>query len=234
MALSTLISFSSIGTYSALLILLDAKSTMLNAYATIQSVGLGMLAITVVLSAMYLVKNMAERRVANTPEGDLIAKGLVKGADGRRPETIQRDLLAPVWFALFPFIAVTPGVYLLGNTQVALISGASAALLGLFTWWLIPRMPSSDLLYDAQYRITLIAIAVIVCSLGLGYMVSQNLNIPIWKDTFSGAVTIVGILVYGLYLLLGRMPRFRGEPATYVSVLGFILIFAGLIINTVA
>ena len=212
----------------------QSKAFMIQSYSTIQSVGLGMLAITMVLSVMYLVKNMAERKAANTPEGDLIAKGLVKGKDGRRPPTLQRDLLAPMWFALFPFVVVTPILIVLDNLQTGLIAGGGATLLGLFTWWLIPRMPASDVIFDAGYRVTLIALPVIVVSLILGYLLSYNLNIPLWADALSEYVSLGGVVIYIFFLILGRIPRFRGEPATYLSITGFFLIFVGLIVNTIA
>lgn len=209
------------------------EATMIHSYLTIQSVGLGMIAICMVLSIMCLIKTFAERRVALADEGELIAKGLIKGRDGRRAPTIERDIIPPVWFGFFPFVVLTPAVLILGDAQTALITGACAILLGVFTWWLIPRMPPSDRLFDASYRVTLVALPVLVVSIILGYLLQYNLGKVVWRDSISMYVTFGGIALYAIFLIMGRLPRFRGEPASYLSVAGFLLIFAGLIVNTV-
>lgn len=210
----------------------QSEAIMVHSYLTIQSVGFGMIAISMVLSMMYLVKNLAERRVAHADEGELIARGLIKGRDGRRSPTIERDIIPPVWFGFFPFMVVTPALFVLSDAQTALIAGAFAILLGVFTWWLIPRMPPSDRLFDASYRVTLVALPVLVVSIALGLMLHYNLGKIVWRDDLSMYVTIGGVLMYTLFLTMGRLPRFRGEPATYLSVTGFLLIFAGLMVNT--
>ncbi|WP_336248991.1 hypothetical protein [Stomatohabitans albus] len=212
----------------------QTTTTMVNVYMTIQSVGLGMIAITLVMSVMYLIKNMAERTVATTPEGDLIAQGLVKGRDGKRPATIERDLQKPWLFALFPVIVIAPAAYVLVDSITALIAGIGAGALGVFAWWLIPRMPASDLLYDAAYRVTLVAAPVVAIALVLRVMVAYTHGVPAWTDTLSPVISVGGLILYGLYLLLGRLPRFRGEPVTYLNVIGFVLLFAGLIVNAVS
>lgn len=217
---------------AALATFAQSEAIMVHSYLTIQSVGLGMISIAMVLSMMCLVKNFAERRVALADEGELIARGLVKGRDGRRPPTIERDLIPPVWFGFFPFVVVTPGLFVLSDAQTALIAGASAVLLGVFTWWLIPRMPPSDRLFDASYRVTLVALPVLVVSVILGLMLHFNLGKLVWRDDFSMYVTLGGIAMYAIFLIMGRLPRFRGEPASYLSVAGFLLIFAGLMVNT--
>lgn len=213
-------------------VLAQSQESMINSYLTIQRVGIGLISITAVLSVMCLVKCFAERRVAYADEGELIARGLIKGRDGKRPPTIERDMLPPVWFGFFPFVVVTPMLFVLGNALNALIAGICAALLGLFTWWLIPRMPASDRLFDVSYKVTLVALPVIIVALILGYLLQFNIKRPVWHDSLSMYVTFGGIMLYGLFLLIGRLPRFRGEPASYLSVAGFLLIFAGLAVNT--
>lgn len=211
--------------------LAQSEATMIHSYLTIQSVGLGIISISMVLAMMCLVKSFSERRVALADEGELIARGLIKGRDGRRSPTIERDINQPVWFGFFPFVVVTPMFFILANTQIALIAGVCSILLGVFTWWLIPRMPPSDNLFDASYRVTLVALPVIVVSIILGFMLHYNLGKAVWRDGISMYVTLGGVVMYTIYLIMGRMPRFRGEPASYLSVAGFLLIFAGLMVN---
>lgn len=218
--------------HAAFPVLGQSEAIMIHSYLTIQSVGLGMISISMVLSMMCLVKNFAERRVAHADEGELIARGLIKGRDGRRSPTIERDIIPPVWFGFFPFVVVTPALFVLGDAQTALIAGACAILLGVFTWWLIPRMPASDRLFDASYRVTLVALPVLAVSIILGLMLQYNLGKLVWRDAFSMYVTLGGIAMYTIFLIMGRMPRFRGEAASYLSVAGFLLIFAGLMVNT--
>lgn len=213
-------------------VLAQGVATMVYSYLTIQSVAFGMIAITMVLSMMYLVKNFAERRVALADEGHLIAQGLIKGRDGRRPPTIERDIIPPWWFGVFPFVVIAPMMFVLGNAQVALVSGACASALGLFTWWLIPRMPPSDQLFYVGYRVMLVALPVLAFAVLLGFMLHFYWDKIVWRDQLSMYVTFGGLAIYACYLVMGRISRFRGEPASYLSIAGFLLIFVGLIVNT--
>lgn len=196
----------------------------LNAFITIQSIAFGMLAIAAVLSVMFLVKNTAEKNLALASEQDLMMRRLIREVDGKRSPTIARDQFNPFWFAFYPFIVFTPAMLMFADLTFSLLVGISAMLLGLFMWWLIPRMPGSDTLLNMAYRVTMVALPALIVALGLGLMLAYTTGRPLWKDPLAGVVTVAAIVLYALYMGLSRTKRFYGEPATYLGLAGFVLV----------
>ena len=191
-----------------------------------------------VATALFLVKDTAERRVSAT---DGFGRGTVgaaeAGADtlaegyeadsGQFEEiasaTAQRDVLSPVLFPVVPFLVV--GVFTLAVWQLpvaTLIAASVAALLGAATWYAVPLLPPAARLDNLAYRVIAFAFPIWTFAVMAGAIWAEEAWGRYWGWDPKETGSFFTWVLYASYLHARSTHGWRGRRAAWIGVIGFV------------
>lgn len=160
------------------------NSYWINIHTSAAMVASSIFIVAFAATALYLVKDTAERRLAersgsdfagstvgaayvepataeDAPESVSVTAGATEDAvePAERPSALaQRDTLSPIAFPIIPAVVVGLFVVIVWRSPVATLSAASvAALLGISAWYAVPYLPPAARLDALAYRVTAFA-----------------------------------------------------------------------------
>jgi cytochrome c-type biogenesis protein CcsB len=192
-------------------------------------------------TALYLVKDAAERRVAARSGsgygGSTVGAASVTDADDR-PEgyegdvgldervvslLAQRDALSPLWFPILPF-AVTAGFTLVvwRAPVAALIAGSVAALLGTATWYAVPYLPPAATLDNLAYRTVAFAFPIWTFAVIAGAIWAEEAWGRYWGWDPKETASFVTWVLYASYLHARSTHGWRGRRAGWIGIIAFV------------
>jgi cytochrome c-type biogenesis protein CcsB len=196
-----------------------------------------------VATALYLVKDMAERRVANSATGfggstvgaayappptvtEPLADGHV-GEDDAEPviasPLAQREALSPVLFPVVPFAVVGLFVLLVWRAPVAAVLAATvAALLGTATWYAVPYLPPAARLDTLAYRVIAFAFPIWTFAVIAGAIWAEEAWGRYWGWDPKETGSFFTWTFYASYLHARSTHGWRGRRAAWVAVVAFV------------
>jgi len=198
-----------------------------------------------VATALYLVKDTAERRVA---AGSGFGPGTVGAAQAgpgssadveERPEgfeadgeldqvmvtglTAQRDALSPVLFPVVPLLVVASFTLAVWRAPMAaLIAGSVAALLGASTWYAVPHLPPAARLDNLAYRVIAFAFPIWTFAVMAGAIWAEEAWGRYWGWDPKEAGSFFTWVLYASYLHARSTHGWRGRRAAWIAVVGFV------------
>jgi cytochrome c-type biogenesis protein CcsB len=195
-----------------------------------------------VLTALYLVKDTAERRVAESTafDGSTVGAAHVDGpslvgdrppgyeADSDLEERVasplaQRDVLSPVWFPVVPGLVVTFFVLAVWRAPVAaIIAGSAAALLGTATWYAVPYLPPAAKLDNLAYRTIAFAFPIWTFAIMAGAIWAEEAWGRYWGWDPKETGSFFTWVFYASYLHSRSTHGWRGRRAAWVAVIAFV------------
>ena len=194
-----------------------------------------------IATALYLVKDTAERRVANSGENhytgstvgaaqtpDASVRGLlVEDGDPDDPgfasPASQRDALSPVLFPTVPGAVV--GVFTLAVWQAptaAIFAGSIAALLGTAAWYAVPHLPAAATLDNLAYRVTAFGFPVWTFAVIAGAIWAEEAWGRYWGWDPKETGSFFTWVLYAAYLHARSTHGWRGRRAGYIGVVAFV------------
>ena len=196
-----------------------------------------------VATALYLVKDRAETKLAATATygGSTVgaAQAVKPKADpaeveGRIGElevdesevlaspTAQREVLNPMLFPVVPFAVVLTFVLLVWRAPVAAMIAASvAALIGSSVWYAIPHLPPAAKLDNLAYRTTAFAFPLITFGIMCGAIWAEEAWGRYWGWDPKETGSFVTWVLYASYLHARSTHGWRGRRAAWVGVVAF-------------
>jgi cytochrome c-type biogenesis protein CcsB len=196
-----------------------------------------------VATALYLVKDTAERRVANKSAasftGSTVGAAHTDLPTGDRPQGFetdaefddtvmaspmaQRDVLSPVWFPVVPGLAVAVFVLAVWRAPVAAIVAASAAaLLGTAAWYSVPYLPPAAKLDNLAYRTIAFAFPIWTFAIMAGAIWAEEAWGRYWGWDPKETGSFFTWVFYASYLHSRSTHGWRGRRAAWVAVVGFV------------
>lgn len=191
-----------------------------------------------VATALFLVKDTAERRVAATDGfgpgtvgaaeagADTLAEGY-EADSGQFEEiasaTAQRDVLSPVLFPVVPFLVV--GAFTLAVWQLpvaTLIAASVAALLGSTTWYAVPLLPPAARLDNLAYRVIAFAFPIWTFAVMAGAIWAEEAWGRYWGWDPKETGSFFTWVLYASYLHARSTHGWRGRRAAWIGVIGFV------------
>ena len=194
-----------------------------------------------VATALYLVKDTAERRVARSGEShfggntvgaaeapsDIPVRGLL-GSDAEvsndyASPLAQREVLSPVLFPLVP--AVVVGLFTLAVWQsptAAIIAASVAALLGTATWYAVPYLPAAANLDNLAYRTIAFGFPVWTFAVIAGAIWAEEAWGRYWGWDPKETGSFVTWVLYAAYLHARSTHGWRGRRAGFIGVVAFV------------
>jgi cytochrome c-type biogenesis protein CcsB len=191
-----------------------------------------------VATALYLVKDTAEQRVAErsgfggrsvgaAQAPETAVEGLV-GSDVEEREVVaspvaQREVLSPVLFPLVPGLVV--GIFTLVVWQVptsAIIAASVAALLGTLTWYAVPYMPPAATLDNLAYRTNAFAFPIWTFAVIAGAIWAEEAWGRYWGWDPKETGAFVTWVLYAAYLHARSTYGWRGRRAGFIGIIGFV------------
>jgi cytochrome c-type biogenesis protein CcsB len=200
-----------------------------------------------VVTALYLVKDTAERRLAaqssatftgstvgaaEAPETSA-ARGLTgehrpadhveaEAADAVPAAMAQRDTLSPIAFPVIPFLVVATFVFTVWRAPLAtLIAGSVAALLGVATWYAVPFLPPAARLDNLSYRIIAFAFPIWTFAVLAGAIWAQEAWGRYWGWDPKETGSFFTWVLYAGYLHARSTRGWRGRGAGWIGVIAF-------------
>lgn len=203
-----------------------------------------------VATALYLVKDHAERKVAVTStytgstigaaqvdtvqsdpdpvsaiDGRVIGDdvGLEGGGDAvEAAPTAQRDVLNPLLFPVVPFTVVLAFVLAVWRTPVpAMLAGSVVALIGAGVWYAIPYLPPAAKLDNLAYRTTAFAFPLITFGIMCGAIWAEEAWGRYWGWDPKETGSFVTWTLYAAYLHSRSTRGWRGPRAAWVGIIAF-------------
>ena len=200
-----------------------------------------------VATALYLVKDTAERRVAGRsalsysgstvgaahvdagqtalsdarPEG-YEADGELDDGQVSSPMT-QREVLSPVLFPMVPGLVValfTLAVW--RNPTMAIIAGSAAALLGTAAWYAVPYLPPAAKLDNLAYRTIAFAFPIWTFAVIAGAIWAEEAWGRYWGWDPKETGSFFTWVLYASYLHARSTHGWRGRRAAWVAVVAFV------------
>ena len=201
-----------------------------------------------VATALYLVKDTAERRVAKLSESRFTGStvgaaqasnvtssageagtvsGLLVEDDEAGPEVAtpmaQRDVLSPVWFPLVPALSVAIFTFAVWRSPTVTIAAASvAALLGTATWYSVPYLPPAASLDNLAYRVVAFGFPVWTFAVMAGAIWAEEAWGRYWGWDPKETGSFVTWVLYAAYLHARSTHGWRGRRAAIVGVVAFV------------
>ncbi|HVM00335.1 MAG TPA: c-type cytochrome biogenesis protein CcsB [Egibacteraceae bacterium] len=193
------------------------------------------------VTALYLVKDTAERRVFRQGRIGASSVGAAKVAppeedrppgyeadgdlDGRGPlaALAQRDVLSPVLFPVVPFLVV--GVFTLvvwRAPAAALIASSVAALLGTAAWYAVPTLPSAARLDNLAYRVIAFGFPIFTFGVIAGAIWAEEAWGRYWGWDPKETGSFFTWTLYAAYLHARSTVGWRGRRAAWVAVTAFV------------
>ncbi|HUG86555.1 MAG TPA: c-type cytochrome biogenesis protein CcsB [Euzebya sp.] len=196
--------------------------------------------IAFVATALYLVKDHAERKVAHSStfggstvgaaevrildgevEGRVIGDD-VDSAEAPASPTAQRDVLNPLLFPVIPFVVVLTFVLLVWRAPFAAMLAASAfALIGAGVWYAIPSLPPAAKLDNLAYRTTAFAFPLFTFGVMCGAIWAEEAWGRYWGWDPKETGSFVTWTLYAAYLHARSTRGWRGPGAAWVGVIAF-------------
>ncbi|MDQ3973549.1 MAG: c-type cytochrome biogenesis protein CcsB, partial [Actinomycetota bacterium] len=192
-------------------------------------------------TALYLVKDTAERRVAERSGagygGSTVGAASVTGAEAR-PEgyvdddgqetTVasvyaQRDVLSPVLFPVVPFVVA--GVFTLAVWRAplaALIAATVAAGLGLVSWYAVPYLPPAAKLDNLAYRTIAFGFPIWTFAVIAGAIWAEEAWGRYWGWDPKETGSFFTWVFYASYLHARSTRGWRGRRAAWIAVVAFV------------
>jgi len=192
-------------------------------------------------TALYLVKDTAERRVAArsgasfgpgsvgaAEAGAQLAEGYeadtgVPDADRVADATAQRDVLSPVLFPVLPFLVI--GVFTLAVWQApvaALLAGSVGALLGASSWYAVPYLPAAARLDNLAYRVIAFAFPIWTFAVIAGAIWAEEAWGRYWGWDPKETGSFFTWVLYASYLHARSTHGWRGRRAAWIAVVAFV------------
>ena len=196
-----------------------------------------------VATALYLVKDTAERRVAERSSagygGSTVGAAYVGGVKEDRPEgyeldsgvgdagiattMAQRDVLSPVWFPLVPGLVVSLFVLAVWRAPgAAIIAGSAAALLGTASWYAVPYLPPAAKLDNLAYRTIAFAFPIWTFAIMAGAIWAEEAWGRYWGWDPKETGSFFTWVFYASYLHARSTHGWRGRRAAWVAVVSFV------------
>jgi len=192
-------------------------------------------------TALYLVKDTAERRVAQTDsfDGSTVGAGAVALPPSAtdRPEgyvddagtalriaspEAQRDTLSPLLFPLVPFVVVGLFTFAVWRTPTGAFAAASvAALLGTASWYAVPYLPSAAQLDALAYRTIAFAFPVWTFAVIAGAIWAEEAWGRYWGWDAKETGSFFTWVLYAAYLHARSTRGWRGRRAAWTAVGAF-------------
>ena len=197
-------------------------------------------------TALYLVKDAAERRVAASGSGGYGASTVGAGqatapesavrherppgyeADGGEELRIaspvaQREALSPVLFPVVPGVVVAVFALLVWRQPVgALAAGSVAALLGTLTWYAVPYLPPAARLDNLAYRTIAFAFPLWTFAVMAGAIWAEEAWGRYWGWDPKETGSFVTWVLYASYLHARSTHGWRGRRAAWIGVGAFV------------
>jgi cytochrome c-type biogenesis protein CcsB len=189
-------------------------------------------------TALFLVKDAAERRVARSSAyaGSTVGAGSVVDSD--RPEGYvddagaeervaspedQRKVLSPILFPVVPFAVVGLFVLAVWRDPVGAFSAATvAALLGTATWYAVPSLPPAARLDLLAYRTTAFGFPILTFGVIAGAIWAEEAWGRYWGWDPKETGAFLTWVLYAAYLHARSTRGWRGARAAWVGVGGFV------------
>ena len=198
-----------------------------------------------VSTALYLVKDTAERRVASRSSagysGSTVGAAHIDApstatkerpdgyeADGGLEESVasplaQREVLSPVFFPLTPGLVASLFVLAVWRAPgAAIIAGSVAALLGTATWYAVPYLPPAAKLDNLAYRVTAFAFPVWTFAVMAGAIWAEEAWGRYWGWDPKETGSFFTWVLYASYLHARSTHGWRGRRAAWVAVVAFV------------
>lgn len=199
-----------------------------------------------VATALYLVKDRAEVKLAATdtyigstvgagqvatpvPAGEGEVVGRVGEADLEVEEvqiasaTAQREVLSPILFPVVPFLTVLTFVLAVWRAPVpAMLAGSIAALIGASVWYAVPYLPPAAKLDNLAYRTTAFAFPLITFGIMCGAIWAEEAWGRYWGWDPKETGSFVTWTLYASYLHARSTYGWRGRRAAWVGVTAFV------------
>jgi len=192
-------------------------------------------------TALYLVKDAAERRIAASSTvytGSTVGAASVDiartdGPDGYlegdsvddRPATPQqqRGVLSPVLFPVVPAVTVLVFVLAVWRAPVgAFLAGTVAALLGTATWYAVPYLPPAARLDTLAYRTIAFGFPVWTFAVIAGAIWAEEAWGRYWGWDPKETGSFVTWTLYAAYLHARSTRGWRGPRAAWTAVVAFV------------
>jgi cytochrome c-type biogenesis protein CcsB len=195
-------------------------------------------------TALYLVKDTAERRVATRTDAPYCASTVGAAAvtppraDGSRPadyeaddglETrvasplAQREVLSPLLFPTVPFALVAVFTLVVWRAPVAaLVAGSVAALVGTLTWYAVPYLPSAAQLDHLAYRIVAFGFPIFTFGVIAGAIWAEEAWGRYWGWDPKETGSFFTWTLYAAYLHARSTHGWRGRRAAWIGVTAFV------------
>ena len=196
-----------------------------------------------VATALYLVKDRAEVKLAATdtfggstvgagqvtvPSGEGEVIGRVGEADLEVEEvqiasaTAQREVLNPVLFPVVPFLTVLVFVLAVWRAPVpAMLAASVAAMIGSGVWYAVPYLPPAARLDNLAYRTTAFAFPLITFGIMCGAIWAEEAWGRYWGWDPKETGSFVTWTLYASYLHARSTYGWRGRRAAWIGVVAF-------------
>jgi cytochrome c-type biogenesis protein CcsB len=194
-----------------------------------------------VATALYLVKDAGERRVAEQSSasfsGSTVGAAHVDAperpegyeADGGLEEQAvaspmaQRDALSPIMFPLVPGVVVLAFVLAVWRAPgAAIIAGSVAALLGTASWYAVPYLPPAAKLDNLAYRTIAFAFPIWTFAIMAGAIWAEEAWGRYWGWDPKETGSFFTWVLYASYLHARSTHGWRGRRAAWVAVVAFV------------
>lgn len=182
-------------------------------------------------TALYLVKDTAERRLAERSGagygGSTVGAASITTSD--TPDDVevasplaQRDVLSPVLFPVVPFLVLAAFVLVVWRAPVAaMLAGSVAALVGIATWYAVPYLPSATQLDNLAYRTTAFAFPIWTFAVIAGAVWAEEAWGRYWGWDPKETGSFFTWVLYAGYLHARVTHGWRGRRAAWIGVLAF-------------
>jgi cytochrome c-type biogenesis protein CcsB len=203
------------------------------------------------VTALYLVKETAERRLAERSaesfsgstvgaayagskapaEGDSAAyrpadfddESAEDEQDAVASALAQRDMLSPIAFPIVPFIVVAVFTFTVWRAPLAtLIAASVAALLGTATWYAVPYLPPASKLDALAYRIIAFGFPIWTFAVLAGAIWAQEAWGRYWGWDPKETGSFFTWVLYAGYLHARSTRGWRGRRAGWIAVIAFV------------
>jgi cytochrome c-type biogenesis protein CcsB len=190
-------------------------------------------------TALYLVKDAGERRVATSDAytGSTVGAGAIAmpadrpegyvddaGVDLRIASPLaQRQMLSPVLFPVVPFVAV--GLFALAVYRAptgAFLAATVAALLGIATWYAVPYLPAAAQLDNLAYRTIAFGFPVLTFGVLCGAIWAEVAWGRYWGWDPKETGSFFTWVLYASYLHARSTRGWRGPRAAWTAAIAFV------------
>ncbi|MDQ3537200.1 MAG: c-type cytochrome biogenesis protein CcsB [Actinomycetota bacterium] len=197
-----------------------------------------------VTTALYLVKDTAERRTADRSgeafSGSTVGAAHVGAPADARPEgyeadagasgeqtvadpLVQRAALSPLLFPLVPAAVVAVFALVVWRAPgTAIIAGSVAALLGTASWYAVPYLPPAARLDNLAYRTIAFAFPVLTFGVMAGAIWAEESWGRYWGWDPKETGSFFTWVLYAAYLHARSTHGWRGRRAAWIGVVGFV------------